>query len=308
LSVDPQIAVLLERVNAARPLSAGTPEEGREAFRMLNMLAAQMVPRIEVGSVEDVSGAPVPMRLYRPEGDPVATLMFVHGGGFTIGDLDSYDAQCRLLCSRVGLTVVSVDYRLAPEHPFPAGVEDALAAFDWVAEHESGPVVVGGDSAGGNLSAVVAQARREAGIAAQLLIYPAADLLSEYPSMEENGEGLFLTRDDMEWFHHNYLGDDEAARSDPRASPLLAEDLSGLPQALVYTAQYDPLRDAGNAYAEALSAAGVKVVHRCFEGLIHGFFGLGPFSTAAQAAIDQICDDLRGVLAGAAAAAKPAAA
>jgi acetyl esterase len=297
LTVDPQIAALLERVNAARPLSAGTPEEGREAFLALNRLAAQAVPPVDVGSIEDISGGPVPMRAYRPSGDPSATLIFFHGGGFVIGDLESYDAQCRLLCSRVGLTVVSVDYRLAPEHPFPAGVEDALSAFDWLVERESGPFVVGGDSAGGNLSAVTAQARREAGLAAQLLIYPAADLLNEYPSMQENGEGLFLTRDDMDWFHHHYLGEDESARSDPRASPLLADDLSGLPPALVYTAQYDPLRDAGNAYAEALSAAGVEVVHRCFEGLIHGFFGLGPFSRAAQAAIDQICDDLSGVLA-----------
>ena len=306
MTVDPQIAALLERVNAARPLSAGTPEEGREAFRTLNVLAARLVPRTEVGSVEEVSAGPVPMRVYRPEGEPSATLVFIHGGGFVIGDLESYDAQCRILCRRVGVTVVSVDYRLAPEDPFPAGVEDALAAFDWVTEHEPGPIVIGGDSAGGNLSAVTAQARRDSGIAAQLLIYPAADLLNEYPSMEENGEGLFLTRDDMEWFHNHYLGDDEAIRSDPRASPLLAEDLSGLPPALVYTAQYDPLRDAGNAYAEALSAAGVKVVHRCFEGLIHGFFGLGPFSPAAQSAIDQICDDLRGALA--AETSKPAAA
>jgi acetyl esterase len=297
LTVDPQIAALLERVNAARPLSEGTPEEGRAAFRLLNQLAARVVPQVEVGSVEEVSDAPVPMRIYRPSGDAIATLMFIHGGGFVIGDLDSYDAQCRILCSRVGVTVVSVDYRLAPEHPFPAGVEDALAAFDWVAEHEAGPIVVGGDSAGGNLSTVTAQARRDSGIAAQLLIYPAADLANEYPSMEENGEGLFLTRDDMDWFHHHYLGEDDAARSDPRASPLLADDLSRLPPALVYTAQYDPLRDAGDAYAEALSAAGVEVIHRRFEGLVHGFFGLGPLSRAAQAAIDQICDDLRGVLA-----------
>jgi acetyl esterase len=306
LTVDPQIAALLERVNATRPLSAGTPEEGREAFRTLNVLAAQLVARTEVGSVEDVTDGPVPMRIYRPEGERIATLLFIHGGGFVIGDLESYDAQCRLLCNRVGVTVVSVDYRLAPEHPFPAGVEDALAAFDWVVENEPGPIVVGGDSAGGNLSAVTAQARRDSDIAAQLLIYPAADLLNEYPSMEQNGEGLFLTRDDMDWFHHHYLGDDEAARSDPRASPLLADDLSGLPPALVYTAEYDPLRDAGNAYAEALSTAGVKVVHRCFEGLIHGFFGLGPFSPAAQLAIDQICDDLRSLLV--AESARPAAA
>jgi acetyl esterase len=297
LTVDPQIAAVLERVNEARPLSAGTPEEGRAAFRLMNQLAARLAPQVEVGSVEEASEAPVPMRIYRPEADPIATLMFIHGGGFVIGDLDSYDAQCRVLCSRVGVTVVSVDYRLAPEHPFPAGVEDALAAFDWVVAHEAGPIVVGGDSAGGNLSTVTAQARRDSDIAAQLLIYPAADLANEYPSMEENGEGLFLTRDDMDWFHHHYLGEDESARSDPRASPLLADDLSGLPPALVYTAQYDPLRDAGDAYAEALSAAGVKVIHRRFDGLIHGFFGLGPLSRAAQAAIDQICDDLRGVLA-----------
>jgi acetyl esterase len=297
LTVDPQIAAVLERVNEARPLSAGTPEEGRAAFRLMNQLAARLAPQVEVGSVEEASEAPVPMRIYRPEADPIATLMFIHGGGFVIGDLDSYDAQCRVLCSQVGVTVVSVDYRLAPEHPFPAGVEDALAAFDWVVAHEAGPIVVGGDSAGGNLSTVTAQARRDSDIAAQLLIYPAADLANEYPSMEENGEGLFLTRDDMDWFHHHYLGEDESARSDPRASPLLADDLSGLPPALVYTAQYDPLRDAGDAYAEALSAAGVKVIHRRFDGLIHGFFGLGPLSRAAQAAIDQICDDLRGVLA-----------
>jgi acetyl esterase len=295
LTVDPQIAAVLERVHAAPPLSAGTPEEGRAGWRALNQLAAQLIPRIEVGSVEDVSGGPVPVRIYRPEDEPLATLMFIHGGGFVIGDLDTYDAQCRMLCSRVGVTVVSIDYRLAPEHPFPAGVEDALAAFDWVVANEAGPFVVGGDSAGGNLSAVTAQARRSA-IAAQLLLYPSPDLANEYPSMEENGEGLLLTRDDMEWFHHHYLGGDESARTDPRASPLLADDLSGLPPALVYTAQYDPLRDAGNAYAEALEAAGVKVVHRCFEGLVHGFFGLGPLSQAAAGAVECVCDDLRELL------------
>jgi acetyl esterase len=295
LTVDPQIAAVLERVHAAPPLSAGTPEEGRAGWRALNQLAAQLIPRIEVGSVEDVSGGPVPVRIYRPEDEPLATLMFIHGGGFVIGDLDTYDAQCRMLCSRVGVTVVSIDYRLAPEHPFPAGVEDALAAFDWVVANEAGPFVVGGDSAGGNLSAVTAQARRGA-IVAQLLLYPSPDLANEYPSMEENGEGLLLTRDDMEWFHHHYLGGDESARTDPRASPLLAEDLTGLPPALVYTAQYDPLRDAGNAYAEALEAAGVKVIHRSFGGLVHGFFGLGPLSQAAAGAVECVCDDLRDVL------------
>jgi acetyl esterase len=294
LTVDPQIAALLERVNAAPPLDSGTPEEGRAAFRTLNMLAARVVPQVEVGSVAEVAGGPVPMRVYRPSGDPLGTLVFLHGGGFVIGDLDSYDAQCRTLCSRAGVTVVSVDYRLAPEHPFPAGADDALAAFDWVLQHEEGPFVVGGDSAGGNLSAGVAQARRER-LAAQLLIYPSTDFVTEHASVEENGEGFFLTRADMEWFHGHYLGGDDAVRSDPRVSPALG-DLHGLPPALVYTAQYDPLRDDGNAYAEALSAAGVKVVHRCFEGLIHGFFALGPLSQAAAEAVERICDDLRDVL------------
>jgi acetyl esterase len=299
LTVDPQIAALLERVNEAPPLDSGTPEEGRAAFRTLNMLAARVVPQVEVGSVSDVADGPVPMRRYRPDADPLGTLVFLHGGGFVIGDLDSYDAQCRTLCSRVGVTVVSVDYRLAPEHPFPAGADDALAAFDWVLDNEDGPFVVGGDSAGGNLSAGVAQARRNR-LAAQLLIYPTTDFVTEHPSMDENGEGLFLTRADMDWFHGHYLGGDEALRSDPRASPALG-DLQGLPPALIYTAQYDPLRDDGNAYAEALSAAGVKVVHRCFEGLIHGFFALGPLSSAAQAAVDEICSDLRSAMTGVAA-------
>ena len=290
MTVDPQIAALLERVNAAPPLSSGTPEEGRAAFRALNLVAARFVPEVEVGSVEEVSGGPVPMRVYRPSGDALGTLVFMHGGGFVIGDLDSYDYQCRVLCSRIGVTVVSVDYRLAPEHPFPAGVEDALAAFEWTQANETGPYVVGGESAGGNLATVVAR-----GADAQLLLYPITDFVTQHPSIEENGERLLLTKTDMEWFNGHYLGGDEALRSDPRASPALGE-LAGLPTTLIYTAQYDPLRDDGDAYAEALSAAGVKVIHRRFEGLIHGFFGLGPLSQAAAAAVDRVCEDVREVL------------
>jgi acetyl esterase len=290
VSLDPQIATLLERVNAAPPLSSGTPEQGRASFRALNLLAASVAPRIEVGSVEDVAGGPVPMRVYRPLGPAHGTLMFMHGGGFVIGDLDSYDYQCRVLCSKAGVVVVSVDYRLAPEHPFPAALDDAAAALDWVRENESGPYVVGGDSAGGNLATVIAR-----DVHAQLLLYPVTDFLTEHPSIEENAEGMFLTRDDMEWFHGHYLGGDEELRSDPRASPALGE-LSGRPTTLIYTAQYDPLRDDGDAYAEALSAAGVKVIHRRFEGLVHGFFALGPMSQAAAAAVECVCEDLRDVL------------
>jgi acetyl esterase len=286
LTLDPQLAPLLERVKAAPPLSSGTPEEGRAAFLAMNRL----LPGVDVGTVEQVTDGPVPMRIYRPAGEALGTLLFFHGGGFVIGDLDSHDAQCRTLCAKGDVTVVSVDYRLAPEHPFPAAADDAAAALEWVRENEPGPYVVGGDSAGGNLAAGVAR-----GADAQLLIYPVTDFVTEHPSIEENGEGYFLTRDDMEWFHGHYLGGDEALRSDPRASVALG-DLHGLPPALIYTAQYDPLRDDGNAYAEALSAAGVKVVHRCFEGLIHGFFALGPLSQAAAGAVGRICDDLRDAL------------
>jgi acetyl esterase len=272
-------------------MSSGTPEEGRAAFRTLNMLAAQLAPRIEVGSVEDVSDGPVPMRVYRPAGDSLGTLMFIHGGGFVIGDLDSYDFQCRTLCSKVGVVVVSIDYRLAPEHPFPSGVDDAEAALEWVLENEEGPFAVGGDSAGGNLSAVVSRPE----LAAQLLLYPVTDMVTHHPSIDENAEGYFLTRDDMEWFHGHYMGGDDSKLSDPRASPALG-DLTRAPTTLIYTAQYDPLRDDGDAYAEALAAAGVKVIHRRFDGLIHGFFALGPLSQAAATAVDQVCEDLRDVL------------
>jgi acetyl esterase/lipase len=310
MTVDPQIAAVLERVNAARPLSSGTPEQGREAFRAMNVLAASAGPRVEVGSVEQTqipgpAGA-IGTRIYRPDGaGPHPTFLFMHGGGFVIGDLDAYDGQCRILCNRVGTVVVSIDYRLAPESPFPDAAEDALAAMEWLAQHvdelggDAGRIAIGGDSAGGNLSAGVAQAwrGREPTLAAQLLIYPITDFVNEHrPSVVENGEGLFLTRDDMEWFHGHYLGGDDEKRSDPRASPALAEDLSGLPPAIVVTAQYDPLRDDGDAYAAALEAAGVRVIHRRFDGLVHGFFGMGALSGAADYAIDRVCEDLRELL------------
>jgi acetyl esterase len=198
---------------------------------------------------------------------------------------------------------VNTEYRLAPEHPFPAAVEDALAVTRWVAESigdlggDAERLVVGGDSAGGNLSAVVAQQLRDGGpeLAAQLLIYPATDLVTERPSHEENGKGYFLTIDEMEWFHENYLGASDAGR-DPLASPLNADDLAGLPPAVIATAEFDPLRDDGEAYVEALEAAGVRVIHRRFDGLVHGFFGLGPWSQMADAAIRQVCADLRSLI------------
>jgi acetyl esterase len=295
--VDPQLVDLLRQVDDAPALSSFPPKEARERFRKLNLLAANAAEKVEVASVDDIEvpggDGPLRARVYRPNGDSNATLAFFHGGGFTIGDLDTHDMTCRQLCDCVGATVVSTDYRLAPEHPWPAAAEDAMAATRWIAGEFPGPLVVGGDSAGGNLSAVVAQ--NLDGVDAQLLIYPATDLVSERPSHRENGEGYFLTIDDMEWFHNNYLPSPDDG-NDPLASPLHAEDLSGLPPAIVVTAEFDPLRDDGDAYAEALQKAGVKVIHRRFDGLVHGFFGFGPFSAMASQAIEQVCEDLRELL------------
>lgn len=306
MPLDPALAPLLEQVNALPPMSQGTPEEARAAFTQLTSLAASFLPPPEVGEVEDleVDGGegPIPARLYTPAGaeKPLPTLVFLHGGGFTIGDIASYDAQCRTLCAGAGVALLSVEYRLGPEHPFPAAADDAIAATGWALDNadrlggDPDAVGVGGDSAGGNLSAVAAQAHRDR-LAGQLLIYPVTDFTTEHDSLARNGEGLFLTRDDMEWFRSNYLPD-EADGADIKASPMLADDLSGLPGAVVITAEFDPLVDDGEAYAEALEAAGVPVVKRRFDGLIHGFLALGPVSPMASEAVEQVCADLRDLL------------
>jgi acetyl esterase len=324
MPLDPQIAALLEQLNQAPPMSLGTPEQARASFRQMTVAAAAFGPEIEVGEIIDreVPGAagPLPARLYKPTQDPpegtgreaedplgvdYPTLVFFHGGGFVIGDIASYDAQCRTLCRDGRTAVLSVEYRVAPEDPFPAAAEDAIAAAAWALDNagdlggDPDRVAVGGDSAGGNLAAVAAQALRghEPALAGQLLLYPVTDFSEERPSVAENGEGLFLTGDDMRWFREKYIAD--ASRTDPRASPLHAEDLSGLPPALVVTAEFDPLRDDGEAYAVALEAAGVPVVKLRFDGLIHGFFAMGTVSTAAASAIEEIGAELRKLLDGA---------
>jgi len=308
LALDPQIGALLERMEGAPAMSEGTPEAARESFRRLSLASAAFAPAIEVAGTEELTvdggEGPLPARLYRPAADgAVPTLAFFHGGGFTVGDIASYDSQARLLCRDGGVAVVSFEYRLAPENPFPAAVEDAVAATTWVLDHaaelggDAERVAVGGDSAGANLAAVSAQELRgrERGLAGQLLIYPVTDFATTRASVEENGEGLFLTADDMRWFESNYLPED-VRREDPRVSPLLAADLSGLPPAALVTAELDPLRDDGEAYAEALAAAGVRVITRRFDGLVHGFFAMGAFSAAAREAVGQVCADLRELL------------
>jgi len=312
--LDPPVAAVLDLLaKQGTPMSMvnGTPQQARDGFRTMTVGLRDPATNAQVRSVEDsaISGpaGDIRIRTYRPEAEgPVPTVMYFHGGGFVIGDLDTQDDHARLICRDVEAVVVSVDYRLAPEHPFPAGFEDCLAATHWAAANiealggDLDRLAVSGDSAGGNLSAAVALATKDDGpkLAAQLLLYPGVDFREDedlHPSRVENGEGLFLTAEDMRWFRNHYLQDD-AHKADPRASVLLAPDLSGLPPAVVGTGEYDPLRDEGEAYAAALEAAGVKVVLRRYDGLIHGFFGMGTWSPASAAAAKDLCEELRAVL------------
>ncbi|KQW48778.1 alpha/beta hydrolase [Nocardioides sp. Root1257] len=312
MPVDPNIQVLLDFLASAGlpPMSEGTPEAARAGFRALTVDTRDPSAVPEVDAVEDITvpggdGAR-PARVYRPlVPGPLPTIVMLHGGGFVIGDLDTHDVTARTLANACNAVVVSVDYRLAPEDPWPAGVEDAIAATRWASSRlESlggdGRLAVAGDSAGGNLSAVVAHVMRDEGVelAGQLLIYPVTDRRGSYPSHEENGTGYFLDLDTMAWFDQQYVGHlPEVDVTDPRLAPLHG-DLAGLAPAVLVVAEYDPLRDDGLAYAAALSAAGVPVEVRTFEGMVHGFADMGRHSPAAQAALDETCALFRTVLHG----------
>ena len=311
MPLDPVLASVLEMMasSGAPALSTGTPQQARDGFRALTVGLRDPAQLAQVRDVTDrtITGpdGTIGLRVYRPSTEgPHPTVLFLHGGGFVIGDLDTHDDHARLLCRDVDAVVVSVDYRLAPEAPFPAGLEDCLTAHRWVVEHAAdlgGDVTrlaVAGDSAGGNLSAAVALAARDAALplAAQLLLYPGVDFVDsdDHPSRIENAEGFFLTADDMRWFGEHYLQD--TPTSDPRASVLRTANLAGVAPAVVATAEYDPLRDEGEAYAKALEHAGVAVVAHRYDGLIHGFFGLGHVSPACQQAAAELCADLKALL------------
>jgi acetyl esterase len=304
MPVDPAIQTILDQLaEAGGPtLEEAGVEQAREMIRMLAMLEGEPAP---LERVEELEVGGVPARLYASgSGDVRPILLWIHGGGWVIGDLETADRTCRKLAIGTNAIVISLDYRLAPENPFPAGPDDCVAALDWVVQHaaevggDSSRIALGGDSAGGNLSAVTALHARDNGIPLrfQLLVYPATDLTMSSASIEENGEGYLLTKDSMVWFTGHYLSGGTDPK-DPRVSPLFTDDLSGVAPALVITAEFDPLRDEGAAYAERLKDAGVPVTLRCFDGQIHGFFGLGSIAPAANDAVDLAIAELRRALA-----------
>jgi acetyl esterase len=298
--LDPVIAEIIPKLPLRDPATL-TPQSARDALRAL-AAARAAIPPPPVASVKDITvkgaAGPLAARVYRNTQDQSPTVVFFHGGGWVAGDLETHDRQARLLVIETGAVVVSVDYRRPPETRFPGAFEDAFASVRDIIKRidqfggDNKRVGVAGDSAGGNLAATAAIACRDEGIAlaGQLLVYPVIDAAgnyadakenTRYPSRTENAEGYFLSRAVMEWFAGHYL-DDTKHGTDWRVSPLRAKSLAGLAPAIVTTAWFDPLRDEGKAYADALKAAGVATKYYDGPGLIHGYFGLGEASAAAK--------------------------
>ena len=300
MPVDPQIQALLDLRAKLPALHTLSVADARV------QMAARDIPGLrkpEIGSIvnRDMQGpgGSLPLRIYTPNGTgPFPLTVFFHGSGFVVCSLDTHDAMCRNLCAGTGSVVVSVDYRLAPEHKFPAAPDDCLAATRWVADNASalngdgGRIMVAGDSAGGNLAAVTALRIRDEGgprLIGQMLIYPVTDYYQPgTPSMTENAEGYGLTRDGMIWFWNHYVRS-AADGVHPHASPLRSATLAGLPSAYVATAEYDPLRDEGEYYADAMRAVGVPVEMKRFAGMNHGFFFFPGLVDTAGQAMDEAC-------------------
>lgn len=301
MPLDPQAQAFLELLSSLEGPSL--EELGAEAARSL--FAGMTSPaEAEVASVEDRTvpgpGGEIPVRVYTPLGEgPFPLHVTFHGGGFVIGSLDTHHAVAQGIAAGSASVVVSVDYRLAPEHPYPAAADDCYAATVWAVEHaeqlgaDPARLTVGGDSAGGNLATVVSAMARDRGgpdIALQVLVYPVTDPEADFPSRTENGEGYFLTTAAMDWFHESYL---QGQALEPYNAPLRNPDLAGLPPALVITAEFDPLRDEGEAYGAALEAAGVPVTVTRYDGMIHGFASMPTLIDRARDAQAEIAQAIR---------------
>jgi acetyl esterase len=308
----PQARALLDLIakSGIPPTHQLSPADARRYYRERRLFTQPDPPPLpEVRDLAaDGPAGPIPLRVYRPRTDagPLPVLVYFHGGGWVIGDLDTHDVLCRQLALGAGCAVIAVDYRMGPEHRFPAAVDDCVAATRWVRANaaalgvDGSRLAIGGDSAGGNLAAVVAIAARDAGdppIAFQLLIYPATDQRRGAPSHTTNAQGYLLTADSMRYYHDHYI-DDPRHDLDWRASPLLAPDLSRLPPALVLVAGYDPLRDEGVQYAQRLTESGTRATLVSFERQIHGFVPMGRALDEANEALSMCADALRRALGG----------
>jgi acetyl esterase len=303
--LDPDAQMMLDMAREAGrpPFETMTPDEARAQVRAMRAILRQVPP--DVAELRDLTArgphGPIPLRLYRAraatDNAPQPCIVYFHGGGWLFGDLDTHDNLCRHLALAADCTVISVDYRLAPEHKFPAAFDDAYAATKWVSGNaatlgiDRTKLVVAGDSAGGNLATAVALMARQNGgdpkLAYQLLIYPVVDMDFAHDSFKRVGEGYSLTEKSMIWFREHYLRS-PADRDDWRASPLRAKDLSKLPPAFVITAGADPLCDEGEAYARALEKHNVRVIHRHYPGQMHAFIGLSGWVKAADEAIAEM--------------------
>jgi len=295
-TLDPTLQLMLagQRRTGTGGLSAsGDPEVARTLMRSSHSVMAANIAVPITDLTIPGPHSPLAARHYRPAVKGHAPLLvFFHGGGFVVGDIESHDGLCRMICRDAAIHVLSVNYRLAPEHKAPAAIDDCVAAYRWALEHGedlgASRIAVGGDSAGGNLAALVALRSRDEGIpqpALQVLLYPVLDLSEETQSRKLFSDGFFLCKQDRDWFADLYLGGTEFTPDNVRISPLKAADLSGLAPALVLTAGFDPLRDEGNEYAAALRSAGVTVDHRQFDALTHGFASLAPFGGGSADAI-----------------------
>ena len=304
MPLHPQVRAMLDQMEESGlpQLNELPPVDARAQAKLLTELVG---PGPEVAHLSEfsipTSGGEIPARRYVPA-DAAGVILWIHGGGWVICDLDTHDAMCRLLANESGCEVVAVDYRLAPEHPFPAPLDDCWDALRWVAEQAGEqPVIVAGDSAGGNMAAVCALRARDRGgpeLALQVLVYPATsgDLTTQSCAAYGSGPDTFLTVADMEWFWDHYVGD-AGDDSSPEFRPLRAHDHSGLPPTIVVTAEYDPLRDDGFAYAKAVRAAGVPVTHHHYEDVVHAFFSLVNLLDRGNEAVAQVGADIRAAVA-----------